>query len=1177
MAACVSFAAVLILAGEVRSEILNKSDGREMAVFWPMTEGEGATAHDVGGLGRHLKLNRVAWVEGLHGKAAAFDGSGAWADCSMAGVGGLEEFTVEMWVKLPPNAGAGMKNPMTLISLGSSWDAKSGGFCAFVAGKRLTWTVVVKGEKEYSVSKILPIAAANADWHHYAFVYGKGAVDAYFDGQLLASQTGGGGFVLPFKLDLKIGVYASTPKNFLKGAVGEAGIFRRALAAGDIARLFAEKEKVLWFYPGLSSDQVSRNDVLKIDSRLCRYSGGEKEVRINFLNGAGKEVKQIRCAPRELDSLAIELSGLAPGCHGVEMTLAGMDGGVLSKQSVALRVYDDDALRRDLQRKREQIGTRKLDSLDLSRLPGLANVVQLCLERKDYDRAAVALDKIQWILDGKGEFSLVVLDKDFHEGKLNGYPYNLGATGIFGMPLDAERRESYRQASANRLLTIAPLILHDPEWSAAHPEAGLTYYISSVVVKSTGTECVIQLQEKPVIERLGELPKGSKINTIHPPGEWWHVRDRTANERLSSGDWEYCPESKSVRIKKAVGGHDYQVHYMVDYFLGKLGYLEGTVIDPRDPANVALPCQVGAMANPMLEEYEEYQLGLLEKLMRNWGGYLDVLRVFTTMPYPGVFIGMNGRKEWGQWSWCGYGGGVNPPLQREFERETGLKFDPEWLVWRDNCTGNLAAPPTDGHLAWKAFVRKKMRAWTSKVARLCERYGVLLQFNVGDYWVGLDPYAGDVEEVGFHSVVTYQLNPIKLRYLTDFPGKAKRELKVWLSNFGVKYGDWSQTDECIARLENWWRAEKLSLLGCMVDALRWEVPEVLPMTIKTPGEKERAFAALKKISAEFLDYRSKLLGQEVFKFPIVLYVLDGWGRESSWAAWGDEFGTPSAGRIEDCLCGLPFRIKFVSLREISRTGVPSDCDVLLNFGEQNTSTSGGMLWKLPGVIEKIGEYVRKGGGFAGIGSPACVDNRFLLGKTLGIEFGKEQAGEVTVRKTAAGKGHWICEGLGDEVKGAGGTSVQVAAGERLFEKQGDAGDWRGIVVRDQEGGRAGYLGLYGNSWEYKALLERMIFWLARKEAEFDRFQVSIPQTHGYLYPAKKLLIVHNESAVERKTRVKLDPALIGLPGKGAVVLTWGEAGEKSETLDAGRLKSGFDLALKPCETRFVSLQLKKVD
>lgn len=798
---------------------------------------------------------------------------------------------------------------------------------------------------------------------------------------------------------------------------------------------------------------------------------------------------------------------------------------------------------------------------------GLLNAAERSLEEKDFDRAAICLKKATAKLKNEENFSIGLMSWSYSSDGTKKYFYDapdnkkhlifLPITHIYAIPLYEKRRGVYKQTAADNLSTIGFLHLEDLSWAEPHPEEVLNCYLLTEKTKANGKDLIIRL-----------ITEGDsfRLNRVHKPSDWWYVYDKTENKKLSPQDWEFVSPNE-VHVKNTVVNHSYQVLYLIDYF-SYSGVLEGSTIDPDDPlaknvVEYAYHEKKIFHTNPLFPDFQDHMLERLDKLLKNWSGYVDILALYAYLPYP-AFLGTYGRKGWDEWSWFGYGLGVNPWVQQKFAETTGMKFDPEWLIYGDNYTGSIGYPPSPGYLKWREFIHKEIVSWAKKVAEVCYKNGVELQFNIGDMWIGIQPSQGDVKEIGYYSVCTYMGGPVKTRMLTDFPGPAKREIKIWIPSY-------SKED-----LSAEWPDVKRSLLFQMADSLRWEVAWAIDdENSKDPKKQEEMKKTVTEITDDFLLTRSQLLGKKVFTHDLTVYILDCWGKEYEWTGFSSEAGMQEAGIVLTHLIDLPIKVKWLSLRELSEKGIPSDCDVILNYGRGDTASSGGYMWELPNVVNRIGEFVQKGGGFIGIGAPSYHNNKLYLSNLLGLNYVGEDKSDQMVKSD---QDNWITKGLIGSFSSLATNDKVVAVNpdvKVLYSKDGKSTSSPVVTVREYGKGRVAYLSSYGASPDYRELIRRTIFWTAQKENLLSKLYTDTPNVFVYLYPEINTFVLYNMNGAQKTAEVKLDVSLLNISPEQDCTLYDRVKGELIAKTTVKELRGGYTFSLAPRETRFVEVKTFK--
>jgi hypothetical protein len=122
--------------------------------------------------------------------------------------------------------------------------------------------------------------------------------------------------------------------------------------------------------------------------------------------------------------------------------------------------------------------------------------------------------------------------------------------------------------------------------------------------------------------------------------------------------------------------------------------------------------------------------------------------------------------------------------------------------------------------------------------------------------------------------------------------------------------------------------------------------------------------------------------------------------------------------------------------------------------------------------------------------------------------------------------------LAQETASVGGLqeAVHVAAtpGSRtLYVARQREGATPGVVVSEQGKGRVAYLCGWSSEYAFSRLVRRAVFWVARREADFDRLDVTGGEDlFIYAYPAEHLLAVASNAKVPANARLRLDPAIL---------------------------------------------------
>ena len=707
------------------------------------------------------------------------------------------------------------------------------------------------------------------------------------------------------------------------------------------------------------------------------------------------------------------------------------------------------------------------------------------------------------------------------------FPFNQGANAVYCLPSGKNGKDSYREARSDGLATIAHLSLcFDPLWIAANPgEASVFYWLSEKSTATTGT-CTLSLQNE---DYMHNQVRNRPVDTLHDPALYWRVFDRTANRTLPSAEWRVSADYDQIIIKGARPSHAYQAAYLVFNVEVNRNSPEFTYLDPGDPryGNIAHDENVPwlYLVNPLSPTSQQHTLRQLKTFLNEWEGDIDLIRILLSCRYT-TFMDKESKLYGGWdadgekipgWNWFGYGRFAHPDTQLAFTRKTGIEFDIDWLL--QSGYGQIKYPPSREYLAWIDFINEEVINYHVKISKLCARYGVKVQTNIGDNWIGIEPYRKNFSKPSFHSIGMYGLGkPIANRMLTDFKDPAKRVLKIWFASEAGSghYG----TGKAAQKLIDDWNKSKRALFFRFPDTLRLEaLDEEADIRLKQ---------AVSHMANEFFDYKKLIGGQQVYRHPITIYILNCWGNLRAWTAWGDDAGEFQS-IIQTHLVDMPLKIKWLSFTEISHTGIPDDCNIIFNFGQEGTAWSGGYMWNLPCVKPRIEEFVGSGGAFLGIDAPGSGAGKAALSTIFGFVPAANKADQ----------------------------NAEVTE----------------LSVADYHRGRIGYINGYSGNSDYYRLLKRMFFRLCRRESRLEMLDTSVPDVFLYLYKREKILIIYNMSELEREVKVKFDLKLLGGKITSTAVISDIFGGRALKNAGYGELKNGMTFRLMPWENKFIGITI----
>jgi 1,3-beta-galactosyl-N-acetylhexosamine phosphorylase len=656
------------------------------------------------------------------------------------------------------------------------------------------------------------------------------------------------------------------------------------------------------------------------------------------------------------------------------------------------------------------------------------------------------------------------------------------------------------------------------------------------------------------------------IYTHADPKIYWRVYDRTAGETVPAEQWNLDAEKLTVTLDQPQAGHVYRVA-----FLARAGRREGA----KGFFKAAYP-------EPMIPQVAKAMPRIVRNNLKTPFGDVDVWRA-TTIHYPFAM-------DYNLHNWYGYQWGAGPAVQKAFTKATGKEFDPAWLI-DDGRFGVVDYPPTQQYLDWMAFRMQALTPiWKSEVAASHE-LGKPVRVFWGDYWIGMEPYSDFLTETNTDAIVKACADSIVVRMITDIPAEIGKVMRYfWFSDKNI-----ATPKETAGDILAWWTDMRRAVLFRCPDGLTWGgkwQPFVKAMSIPPLAR------AVGKVTDEFRLAHSLLNGKKAFTHPTTVYVVNAWGPLRSWAVWTN-WMYPST-KFQRHLTDLPVNVRFVSIKEIAASGVPSDADVLINCGEPGSAWSGGHWWADGKAAAAIRTFVNNGGGLIGIEAPsyhpgektawrladllgvdqagytskaaeAGLFSMFDVRRTQGMDSSETPADyRATLEPTDAA--HWITAGPAQLTQPKVRTTVKTKplAEDLAVLYTGPAESGLMATARQLGKGRCVYLpGVNDRGDAYSVLLRRAIFWAAGQEKLHDRLVAEAPAVNVYAYPSESLLIVANRNG-STDTIVRFDPAIWNedIASFRLVDVLTGQAGP---VLTAQAARDGVKVSLRRREVRYYRL------
>lgn len=678
-------------------------------------------------------------------------------------------------------------------------------------------------------------------------------------------------------------------------------------------------------------------------------------------------------------------------------------------------------------------------------------------------------------------------------------------TSVDGMRL-------WKKAGYHTVL-ITHLPLEYPDWLKEHPEHAQVGYWLSDSLDGSGKALEIPLA----------LPAGKffRVSTRYDPRKYWKVMATAGQQATMVPDWEYDEKAQRVRVRSTGAGTQYRVYFLMEFF--KSG-------------------------DPLVPEFAAAALENLDKDLAAYRGVADALEFdFLSYAYPG-------DTPQGFFERHSYTLAARPEAQERFTRETGVAFDPQWLV---TPKLRIGAVPDPRYLTWMSWVQKGLLPWLSAAAAIPAKQGMQTRLYWGDGHIGMEPYLGSLDG-RIEELEREAGGAASMRGLLDFPGDVRRRFRVeWI------FPETAQSDASAADFLRKWAAALRGLLIRPPSAIYWMDFQCL-LSPPDLAVREDLVETMAEISDEFRLIAERLSGASAFAHPINVYVADAWGAVYSWQ-----------GPLLTHLADLPVRVQFISFADIEARGLPRDAHVLFLYGTAGTAWSGGRWWESGKVAAAVQKFVRAGGGLLALQAPSQLESpqpHWALGELLGVSRRTGAVkGEALARLPVAAR-HWLAA----EVSGVANMEnmVRVAplpASSVLYVVPSAKDADPGVVVSQFGRGRVVYFSGASPDYAFKRLMRRAVFWAAKREADATRLDVSgAEHLFVYAYPKQHLLALLNQDRSPAKAVVRCNPQILGV--KGTVQLTDVATGNKLWKGSSTELAAGVPIVGIPMCARLIQVQ-----
>ncbi len=1000
-----------------------------------------------------------------------------------------QPFTVEMWLR-PDSVAGNIFSIGINFYLAAHFERGRASFGYRAASFPIRW---------YHMSGI---PWQRGKWQHVALTHDADrTVRLYLNGRFVAEITHGDEGTYTEKTgNTTFGAHDGW-REFLRGAIDEVRVSTRVR---EFAPLLTEEI----YLPG---EMVALNlDAVTLPPTVAA-------VRVRVVDSAGREALARELPVAEASRPLIAAEKLGEGASQIEIAFVDVAGAEIA--SFKRTVNFAGARLAELQRRAGAIDAALVDAppelIERSLAEGLVAAARAAIERRDLEGAgghlAAAERRVAQVVSGEAAYRHAIrrfvrarddagvrITMSWDAADAGGalpWAARIGANELVTShrAVTREGLQLWRDAGYHTvMLSSAPIHTAD----RARPEqAQFGYWYMDMPPAASATATL-----KLVAPAWG----GLGVSDFFPPARHWLVLDLETGEALPPERWAYDPATKTVTIFGAREGQVFRVYY-----------LNATT----------------GIGDPLYEPFAQHGLAVLEEEVAPLEGVLE------TFWYDDLAYAWPGGNPQGGYDWESYTNAARPENQRAFTEETGIEFDPRWLVMPPRT---LDVPPRPEYLAWMTWVQERIKQWMRRATDMVYEHGMRTWLYWGDCHVGIEPFLGSLEAGNVDEVDKPAGDPVTARALMDFPGEVYRRLRVeWLHAHLVGRADAAEW------LAGKWQRARRGLLMQPPSGLYW-MPMPNVTSLADEALREDVVEEIAQISDEFRLMAGQLGGTRAWEGGLNLYVVHSWGRQYSWRPWGD--------RVLWHLTDLPVRVRFISFRDLLEAGVPDDADCLLLYGRPGTAWSGGYIWEDQRLAAAIRAFVHGGGGLIGLQAPSALEERWALADVFGVTGADDF--EAQGPGVAYSGDEWIDEAALAQARDQGSAALALATAVPGLEQppviagmqatvtarsvtddltvayalvSDDGVLAPGMTVREVGQGRVVWLAGWSAEYGFSRLLRSAIFWAVGREAEAGVLDVTGgDDLFVYAYPDTRAVALLNAGDEVVEATVRCDRRILGV-------------------------------------------------
>ncbi|WP_428771287.1 1,3-beta-galactosyl-N-acetylhexosamine phosphorylase [Treponema sp. HNW] len=636
----------------------------------------------------------------------------------------------------------------------------------------------------------------------------------------------------------------------------------------------------------------------------------------------------------------------------------------------------------------------------------------------------------------------------------------------------------------------------DNAWAKANPDEVQQMYLMTPFYTAVENTLHIPLMK-------GLYPDMLKVNSKDCERRW-EVIDRTDGSIVPPSQWSYNEAAGTVLIRDTKEFHEYTVSFLAFIMWDPVHMYNAVVNDWKD-VDRQITFDV---RQPKTREFTMKRL----RAFIAEHPYVDVIRFTTFFHQFTLVFDEKAREKFVDW--YGYSASVSPYILEQFEKEAGYPFRPEYII-DQGYFNNQYRVPSKEYKDFLAFQHREVIKLAKKMVDITHECGKEAMMFLGDHWIGMEPFLDGFKDVGLDAVVGSVGNGSTLRLISDIPGVKYTEGRFLPYFFPDTFHEGG--DPVKEAKVNWVTARR-AVLRKPIDRIGYG--GYLKLALDFPDFIDY----VQSVCDEFRTLYDNIKGTIPYCVKTVA-VLNCWGKMRAWGchmvhhALYQKQNYSYAGVIE-ALSGAPFDVRFISFDDIKASpSVLDDIDVLINVGDGDTAHTGGSYWEDAAITAAVRKFVRKGGGFIGVGEPSGhqYQGRYIqLADVLGIE--KETGFTLNYDKyNWEDSPHFITEDVKAEVDfGEGKKSMYALEGAQIVVQKDKEVQ---LAVNEYGKGRAVYISGLPYSFENNRLLHRCVLWTAHSEAELNRWFSTNCNVEVHAYVENGKYCVVNNTYEAQSTRV----------------------------------------------------------